>query len=45
MQDWIQQVFNAPQSGILAIPAGFLLGLITVIGCINVLDFTLCHML
>jgi cytochrome c-type biogenesis protein len=34
MQDWIQQVFNAPQFGILVLPAGFLLGLITAVGCI-----------
>jgi cytochrome c biogenesis protein CcdA len=34
MQDWIQQVFNAPQFGVLVLPAGFLLGLITAIGCI-----------
>ena len=34
MEAWIQQVFNAPQFGILALPAGFLLGLITAIGCI-----------
>lgn len=34
MQEWIQQVFNAPQFGILVLPAGFLLGLITAIGCI-----------
>ena len=34
MQDWIQQVFNAPQFGMLVLPAGFLLGLITAVGCI-----------
>jgi cytochrome c biogenesis protein CcdA len=35
MEAWIQQVFNAPQFGILVLPAGFLLGLITAIGCIG----------
>ena len=35
MQDWIQQVFNTPEFGILILPAGFLLGLITAIGCIG----------
>jgi cytochrome c-type biogenesis protein len=35
MEAWIQQVFNAPQFGILVLPAGFLLGLITAIGCIS----------
>jgi len=34
MENWIQQVFNAPQFGVLVLPAGFLLGLITAIGCI-----------
>jgi len=34
MQDWIQQVLNAPQFGALVLPAGFLLGLITAIGCL-----------
>jgi cytochrome c-type biogenesis protein len=34
MDAWIQQVFNAPQFGVLVLPAGFLLGLITAIGCI-----------
>jgi len=34
MQDWIQHVFDAPQFGVLVLPAGFLLGLITAIGCI-----------
>ncbi|OGN91540.1 MAG: hypothetical protein A2Z75_07715 [Chloroflexi bacterium RBG_13_50_10] len=35
MQEWIQQVFNAPQFGILVLPAGFLLGVITAVGCIG----------
>jgi cytochrome c biogenesis protein CcdA len=35
MEAWIQQVFNAPQFGILVLPAGFLLGLITAVGCIG----------
>ena len=35
MEAWIQQVFNAPQFGILVLPAGFILGLITAIGCIG----------
>jgi cytochrome c biogenesis protein CcdA len=35
MEAWIQQVFNAPQFGILVLPAGFLLGIITAIGCIG----------
>jgi cytochrome c biogenesis protein CcdA len=35
MEAWIQQVFNAPQFGILVLPAGFVLGLITAIGCIG----------
>ena len=35
MEAWIQQVFNAPQFGVLVLPAGFLLGLITAIGCIG----------
>jgi cytochrome c biogenesis protein CcdA len=34
MEAWIQQVFNAPQFGILVLPAGFLLGLITAVGCL-----------
>lgn len=32
MEDWIAQVFNASEFGILVIPAGFLLGLITSVG-------------
>jgi len=35
MEAWIQQIFNAPQFGILVLPAGFLLGLITAIGCLG----------
>src|SRR4030042_526672 len=35
MEAWIQQVFNAPQFCILVLPAGFLLGLITAVGCIG----------
>jgi cytochrome c biogenesis protein CcdA len=35
MEAWVQQVFNAPQFGILVLPAGFLLGIITAIGCIG----------
>lgn len=34
MQEWIQQVFSAPEFGILVLPAGFLLGLITAFGSI-----------
>lgn len=35
MEEWIQQVFGAPEFGILVLPAGFLLGLITALGCIT----------
>jgi cytochrome c-type biogenesis protein len=35
MEAWIQQVFNAPQFGVLVLPAGFLLGLITAVGCLG----------
>jgi len=32
MEEWISQVFTAPEFGILVLPAGFLLGLITAFG-------------
>jgi cytochrome c-type biogenesis protein len=32
MEQWINQVFSAPEFGILVLPAGFLLGLITAFG-------------
>ncbi len=32
MEAWIQQVFNAPEFGVLLLPAGFLLGLLTAFG-------------
>lgn len=35
MQDWISQVFSAPEFGLLVLPAGFLLGLLTSIGCLG----------
>jgi cytochrome c-type biogenesis protein len=35
METWIQQVFNAPQFGILVLPAGLLLGIITAVGCLG----------
>jgi cytochrome c biogenesis protein CcdA len=35
MEEWIQQVFNASQFGIWVLPAGFLLGLITAVGCMG----------
>jgi len=34
MEEWIKQVFSSPEFGILVLPAGFLLGLITAVGCI-----------
>jgi cytochrome c biogenesis protein CcdA len=34
MEEWIKQVFNAPEFGVLVLPAGFLLGLITAFGSI-----------
>ena len=35
MEEWIKQVFTAPEFGILVLPAGFLLGLITAFGSIG----------
>jgi cytochrome c biogenesis protein CcdA len=35
MDEWIKQVFAAPEFGILVLPAGFLLGLITAFGSIG----------
>jgi len=35
MEEWISQVFNAPEFGFLVLPAGFLLGVITAVGCIG----------
>ena len=34
MQEWINQIFSAPEFGLMVLPAGFLLGLITAIGCL-----------
>src|SRR4030065_399815 len=34
MEEWIKQVFSAPEFGVLVLPAGFLLGLITAFGSI-----------
>lgn len=34
MEEWIKQVFSTPEFGILVLPAGFLLGLITAFGSI-----------
>ncbi len=34
MENWIQGIFNSPQFSALVLPAGFLLGLITAIGCL-----------
>lgn len=35
MEQWIQQVFDAPEFGILVLPAGFLLGVITAFGTLG----------
>jgi cytochrome c-type biogenesis protein len=35
MEQWISQVFSAPEFGVLVLPAGFLLGLITAISSIG----------
>jgi cytochrome c biogenesis protein CcdA len=34
MEEWIKQVFSAPEFGVLVLPAGFLLGLVTAFGSI-----------
>lgn len=35
MQEWINQIFSAPEFGLMVLPAGFLLGLITATGCLG----------
>ena len=35
MEEWINQIFTAPEFGILVLPAGFLMGLITAFGSIG----------
>ncbi len=35
MEEWINQVFSAPEFGVLALPAALLLGLITAFGCLG----------
>lgn len=32
---WIKQIFSAPEFGLMVLPAGFLLGLITSVGCLG----------
>ena len=34
MDEWIKQVFSAPEFGLLVLPAGFLLGLLTALGTV-----------
>lgn len=34
MEEWIKQVFSAPEFGVLVLPAGFLFGLITALACL-----------
>jgi len=35
MEEWIKQVFTAPEFGLLVLPAGFLFGLITALACLG----------
>jgi len=35
MQEWINQVFSAPEFGLMALPAGLLFGLITSFACMG----------
>jgi cytochrome c biogenesis protein CcdA len=35
MQEWINQIFSAPEFGLLVLPAGLLLGLVTSFACIG----------